>query len=264
MGTGYMFDNDRDEAVNQHRHLGEILDPGSREALLQAGLQRGWRCWDIGAGGGSLTTWIAEQVGPEGSVLATDLKPQHLPTAANLEVRAHDVCSDEVPESEFDLIHARLVLMHLPEREAVLRRLVPALKPGGTLILSDWEIGDSRALLLEAPDAASAELFVALHDALVAFATARGADVTWARRTFVEMRKAGLTNVESRVTGEAWPAGSPGADLYLSNSRQLQDGIVATTDATNDQFEQLRKVITHPNFVVSSYLMHTTVGRRAA
>ena len=32
--------------------------------------------------------------------------------------------SDTLPEAAFDLVHARLVLMHLPDREAVLHRLV--------------------------------------------------------------------------------------------------------------------------------------------
>ncbi len=59
----------------------------------------------------TIATWLAERVGPTGSVLATDLKPQHIPGRANLESREHDVRTDDLPGS-FDLIHARLVLMH--------------------------------------------------------------------------------------------------------------------------------------------------------
>jgi chemotaxis methyl-accepting protein methylase len=46
-------------------------------------------------------------------------------------VERHDVAADPVPENAYDLIHARLVLVHLPERDRVLATLAAALRPGG-------------------------------------------------------------------------------------------------------------------------------------
>jgi precorrin-6B methylase 2 len=37
------------------------------------GIKRGWRCWEVGAGGPSVPGWLAEQVAPEGYVLASDI-----------------------------------------------------------------------------------------------------------------------------------------------------------------------------------------------
>jgi len=56
---------------------------------------------------------------PSGRVLVTNidprfLEPLHLP---NLEVRRHDIATDPLPEAVFDLVHSRLVLLHVPERE---------------------------------------------------------------------------------------------------------------------------------------------------
>ena len=66
----------------------------------------------------------------------TDIDPRFLANSgrANLEVRRHDVATDPLPEAAFDLIHTRLVLIHVPQRDAPLARLVGALKPeGGSL-----------------------------------------------------------------------------------------------------------------------------------
>ena len=57
----------------------------------------------------------------------------------NLEVLRHDITRDPMPEREFDLIHARMILIHLPERDAVLRRLAAALKPGGWLVCEEFD-----------------------------------------------------------------------------------------------------------------------------
>ena len=96
-----------------------------------------WKCLDIGAGGGSIAQWPCTQVGPHGSVLATDIDTRFLGALAepNLEVRRHAISADDLPEATLDLVHTRLVLMHLPAREHVLARLMAALKPGGWLLL---------------------------------------------------------------------------------------------------------------------------------
>jgi ubiquinone/menaquinone biosynthesis C-methylase UbiE len=53
--------------------LEECHDPLSRRHLDAIGVAEGWRCLDVGAGGGSVTKMLAERVGTTGSVLAIDL-----------------------------------------------------------------------------------------------------------------------------------------------------------------------------------------------
>jgi hypothetical protein len=53
--------------------LERALDSGSRSVLLEAGVQPGWRCWEAGAGRGSIARWLAGIVGAAGHVVATDL-----------------------------------------------------------------------------------------------------------------------------------------------------------------------------------------------
>ena len=51
-----------------------------------------------------------------------------------------DLVADELPRGAFDFVHTRLVLIHIPERDAVLRKLAGALRPGGVLIVEEDDI----------------------------------------------------------------------------------------------------------------------------
>jgi Methyltransferase domain len=56
-----------------------------------------------------------------------------------LEIIRHDITADPPPEGQSDLIHARLVLGHLPARDAIMARLVQALKPGRWVLIGDFD-----------------------------------------------------------------------------------------------------------------------------
>ena len=113
--------------------LEEYHDPLTIGQLDAIGVGEGWRCLDVGAGGGSVTRMLAERVGSTGSVLAVDLDTSLLDELASdrVEVRRHDLLSDPLPEAAFDLVHARLLLMFLSPRLGALERLVSATRPGG-------------------------------------------------------------------------------------------------------------------------------------
>ena len=78
---------------------------------------------------------------PAGRVLSTDIDTRFLDLVSgrNLEVRRHDIGSDPLPEAAFDLNHTRLVLMHVLQREAALTRMVSSLKPGGWLLMEEYD-----------------------------------------------------------------------------------------------------------------------------
>jgi SAM-dependent methyltransferase len=52
----------------------------------------------------------------------------HLP---NVEARQCDITEDSVESGHYDLVHSRLLLMHLGDPADVLRRMSDALRPGG-------------------------------------------------------------------------------------------------------------------------------------
>src|SRR5262249_47467698 len=127
----------------------ELLDPGTIALIERRGIGAGCSCLELGAGGGSIAKWLASRVGAAGRVLATDLDTRHLAEVAalaNVEVRRHDIVADALPESDFDLVHARLVLEHLQERDAVLHKLVRALRPGGWLLVESVDYASAIAI----------------------------------------------------------------------------------------------------------------------
>ena len=58
-------------------------------------MQRGWRCLEFGAGGGSIAAWLCDRVAPDGAVVATDLD-----TTVLEEVAHPDLDEDDLPEGE--------------------------------------------------------------------------------------------------------------------------------------------------------------------
>lgn len=121
------------------RLLQEYYDPISVGQLEAIGVGEGWHCLDVGAGGGSVTLMLADRVGRTGSVVAVDLDTSLLEPIAGdwIEVRRLDVLADSLPEDAFDLVHARLLLMHVPSRVGAIRRLVRAACPGGWVAVMD-------------------------------------------------------------------------------------------------------------------------------
>jgi len=86
----YVFDNAvTAETEQRFAGLEAALDPSTFRYLSGIGVTSGWVCWEVGAGSGSIATWLAERVGPTGRVLATDIDPRFIPVSrlAHLEVR---------------------------------------------------------------------------------------------------------------------------------------------------------------------------------
>jgi ubiquinone/menaquinone biosynthesis C-methylase UbiE len=259
----YPFDNRHEHALDQHRGLSAQLDGFTTARISQLLDLRGKRCLEVGAGAGSIALWLAEQVGPEGSVLATDLYPQHIPGHDRLTVLRHDLVNEPAPPGEFDLIHARLVLNHLPERREILHRLVGALAPGGIILDEDWD-ATRTDIVVSAPTQESAELYRLYQETIgpKILATA-GTDRGWARKVHALFLDEGLVNVDTHVNARNWTGGSDSAKLNISGLYQLraqflQHGI------TEAQLDELRELFEDPRLVVNGHLLFSTSGQRPA
>jgi SAM-dependent methyltransferase len=119
----YIFDTSTDLGRAHMGYLEHLLDAPTVDCLADLGVQPGQRCLDVGAGGGSITRWLAERVGPAGTVVALDLDIDHIEEQPGVEVHRHDITDGLPDDRTYDLIHARAVLLHLPRREEVLATL---------------------------------------------------------------------------------------------------------------------------------------------
>ncbi|WP_461118027.1 class I SAM-dependent methyltransferase [Saccharothrix stipae] len=254
--TTYVFD--RAHVAEQHRCLAAAYDPVTLSRLAQTGIRSGWRCLDVGAGGGSVAHWLAARCA---GVLATDVQPEQVPPAPRLTVLRHDIVCDPLPDAAFDLVHVRLVLRHLPERDAVLRKLVSALKPGGWLQVDEFD--NSYSPVLRAPDreaAALYETFLAVRDSVF---DAYGVDGAWGRKAAGAMAEAGLVDVDPRVVVHTWRAGSPGVRLLAHTTHMLRDKLIGA-GMSDGQLAAVRELLADERFLATSPVVYSVHGRRPA
>lgn len=238
-------------------------DVGSQRHLRERGVTAGWRCWEVGAGSGSIALWLAQQVGPSGSVLATDLDLRFLVSLArpNLVVQQHDICRDPAPAGEFDLIHARLLLEHLPQRDRALDTLVSALAPGGWLLLEE---NDNASIAPVVADADLAALHAKVRAATVAHTVARTGRPdtgTYGRRLPEELRRRGLEEIDAEGRVFISRGGSGLVSLRLLYD-QIGESLVATDALTVEELVRYRALLADPDFALMGEVMLTAWGRR--
>jgi ubiquinone/menaquinone biosynthesis C-methylase UbiE len=140
MEDRYWFDNSLADEANRLRLLEAIADPRSIRLLSDLHVEEGWRCAELGAGGGSIAKWLAEQVGESGVVIAVDRDVtllKHLDDQGNIEIVEASIENLDLPPASLDLIHTRNVLMHIDEADEILAKLVDTLRPGGVLLVEE-------------------------------------------------------------------------------------------------------------------------------
>src|SRR5687767_8144447 len=129
----YVYDQAWEHERERLAGIERWLDPVTSRVFQMLGVADGWSCLEVGGGGGSVAEMLCDAVGSAGTVVVTDLDTRFLDAIErkNLEVRRHDVVNDELESDTYDLIHARLLLEHLPARRDILKKLGTALRPGG-------------------------------------------------------------------------------------------------------------------------------------
>jgi SAM-dependent methyltransferase len=136
--------------VARLRILNDLYGPGSRQWLAAAGLGAGQRVAVLGCGSGNMACWIAEQVGPGGSVVGVDASPDQVEQSRRLATErglknakfvVADIRSPGLPAGSFDLAYCRLVLMHLPDPQAGLAAMRALVRPGGVVTCEEMDLG---------------------------------------------------------------------------------------------------------------------------
>jgi SAM-dependent methyltransferase len=114
-------------------------------ALDRLGLREGWRCVDVGAGGGDVTVALAEIVGRDGRVYAVDSDPRtrdEVAKAAASMGQAQVIAITQAGEDlllpeAVDLAFCRFLLLHVVDPVRVLQRMGQAARPGGWVVAQE-------------------------------------------------------------------------------------------------------------------------------
>lgn len=178
--------------------VNEVHGPDTRAFVLRAGLTQGMRVADIGCGIGTVSCWMAAQVGASGAVVGVDVSAAQVETArrraeasgvGNVTFAAVDAYSTGLEANAFDLVYCRFVLMHLRRPADALREMRALLRPGGILAVED---GDFTALFCHPPLPA----FERCMELYRAAGERHGADFGIGRRLYELVRAAGFDSAE--------------------------------------------------------------------
>ncbi|MEV6568572.1 class I SAM-dependent methyltransferase [Streptomyces kronopolitis] len=258
---GYLLDNRQSEAGIRFGALAELFDPVTFRHVDRLGIGAGMRCWEVGAGGPSVPRGLAERVAPTGTVLATDLDVSWTRDIAGgaIEVLSHDVAADPPPSGGFDLVHARLVLVHVADRAEALRRMVRALRPGGWLLLED---ADPMLQPLLCPDESGPEQRLAnrLRSGFRTLMAGRGADLAYGRTLPRVLREAGLEEVQADAY---FPITSPAcAVLEDATVRQIRHHLTGQGIATDEEIDRHLANVATGRLDLATAPMISAWGRR--
>jgi ubiquinone/menaquinone biosynthesis C-methylase UbiE len=133
---------------------GQLYNDYTEHALRLAGLRPGMRVLDVGCGPGDVSFIAAGLVGPTGSVLGVDAAPAMVELARGRAaekglsaVQFTEAAIDAITLDEpVDAVVGRLILMHLPDPSATVRRLSALVRPGGVIAFSENDITGARSI----------------------------------------------------------------------------------------------------------------------
>jgi len=199
-----------EEGAYRLQIVNSVHGPDTERLLLRAGLIKGMRVADVGCGIGTISAWMAKQVGPNGEVIGVDISPEQIAqaqkdayrrTLTNLHFKVASAYDIGLPLDSFDLVFCRFLLMHLTHPADALREMAALVKPGGTLVCED---GDFTGPFCEPPSPAFDRLFE-LYRAVVEH---RGADPRVGPKLYRLFLDAGFAQPEVQIVQPVFVRGA--------------------------------------------------------
>jgi SAM-dependent methyltransferase len=244
-----------------------LFDSFTTSVFDLVGVRGGWRCLEVGAGGGTVAEWLCERSAPGGSVLALDLDTRFVERVdqSNLEVRRHDIATGVPRDHQWDLIHGRLVLEHVPDRSEVVSEMVEALAPGGWLVLEDVDLTEQPYL----PPQAYFE-YPPRQDQLIARGTAAlcgvlrdlGVNLDYGRKLPAELLANGLEEVDARYQTQLVHGGTPRADYTRLMFSFLRDEMISRGLISEEEYEGVIEGHDDPEVAFMSVPLFSAWGRK--
>jgi MPBQ/MSBQ methyltransferase len=148
----------------EHIHLGHYGSPPRRKSFLAAkadfvhemvrwgGLDRlptGTTMLDVGCGIGGSSRILARDYGF--AVTGVTISPQQVqrateltPTGVTAQFQVDDAMNLSFPDASFDVVWSVEAGPHMPDKAIFAKELMRVLKPGGLLVVADWNQRDDR------------------------------------------------------------------------------------------------------------------------
>jgi SAM-dependent methyltransferase len=255
-----------EEGKARLRVIADALWPTTAALLDSVGIGPGWECLDLGCGGGDVTLAMAGLVQPTGRVVGIDMDRVKVDLAvadaaeqnlANVELRVGDAAALDA-DAEFDLVYARLLLAHVQQPDAVLGRMVDAVRPGGAVVVEDLD----HSAVFSYPACPPLHDYVGLFDEV---ARRRGGDPAIGPKVPGMFRRAGLVDVR---VGMVQPVFMDGDAKYIHQVtlENVREPIIAAELATSEGLDSLRagmdRFAADPDTMISFPRIFQVSGRR--
>jgi ubiquinone/menaquinone biosynthesis C-methylase UbiE len=265
----YALGIDPDESARLRRQS-EELRPESAALLDRIGLEPGQCAIDLGCGPSGILDLLSAAVAPGGRVVGLDADPAHVTLAtqyaadrglANVEVMSGDARHTGLPGGSFDLVHARTLLVTIPEPAEVVNEMVRLARPGGWV--AGLEADGEYALCYPALPA-----WDRLRELFRTSFSRSGADLHTGRRLTELYRQAGLEKIDAAVRAPTYPAGHSRRTLMADLVRSLRPRILelglSDERELDDVDQAVRAHLADPRTLVLSHLFVMAWGRKPA
>jgi SAM-dependent methyltransferase len=235
-------------------------------ALLQGvGVEPGWRCLDVGCGGGHVTTDLARLAGPTGWAVGVDFDDVMIDLARKdaAEQGVHNVefrvgRAEELAESGFQTAYTRLLLDVVTDPEAVLSSMADAVVPNGAVVAEEAE---ASSCFCYPPNAAFRRWIGWFAETM----RRRGGDPDIGPRLPALFQSVGLEDIGLHIVHLAWMHG-PEKRLPLMTMAAVRDAVLAEGVATASEFDgvrqEIRALAEDPSTVVASARFFQVWGYR--
>ncbi|MBW4466440.1 MAG: class I SAM-dependent methyltransferase [Pegethrix bostrychoides GSE-TBD4-15B] len=234
----YVFtDSQHSEEFERLQAIEQVFDPASRKRIQSTGITTNWRCLEVGAGAGSITQWMAGVVGESGKVVAVDLDTRFVANlkSSNVEVLEADIRHLSLENHSFDLVHARYVLIHIPDFQVALSRMLDLVKPGGWIVIEEPDFTAARAIFGEE---AACQAVNRVNRAILQMFTARGMDHALGVKLPAILQRYSLQQLFVENDTPLSHGGSGIARVMRISTVQLAEKYIATGEATQEDIEK--------------------------
>ena len=263
----YSLGSNAPESRRLQRQADELL--ASSTALLdRTPLGEGDTAIDLGCGPRGILELLSDRVGPSGQVVGVDADPNHVAMAldmvataklGNVEIVRADARDTGLPSSSFDVVHARTVLITVPEPAEVVREMVRLCRPGGWVLSLEPE--PETSICYPAHPA-----YQRLVDMFAPVFTRNGADWRIAPRLAELYRAAGLQDVQVEAVADVYPHGHTRRTIRVDLIRSMRPFAVelglATETELDELFAQALAHLDNPEVVVMPNLSFLVSGRK--
>jgi ubiquinone/menaquinone biosynthesis C-methylase UbiE len=249
------------------RQSAELRD---HSALLldRVGVAEGWQAIDLGCGPSGILDLLAERVGPSGHVVGLDYETANVALArefaaerglANVEVIQGDAHRTGFPSASYDLVHARTLLINIPDPAAVVAEMVRLIRPGGWVAVLEPDGGGSVCHPAHPAWDRLTQIFFSAQEV-------DGADTFIGRRLPELFRQAGLVDIGVEAKADIYPAGNSRRTIRADLVRSMRPKILAAGIASERELDEVdhavREHLSDPRTLMLPHLLFLTWGRK--